>query len=81
MQPFEYWGPRCDSFDHMKGPFLLPQSVREGDYIEIGNIGAYGRALSTRFNGYGEYLDVILQDEPMYSIYDQTEPALARNKA
>jgi ornithine decarboxylase len=81
LQPFEFWGPTCDSIDHMKGPFLLPQSVREGDYIEIGNIGAYGRALSTRFNGYGEYLDVILQDEPMYSIYDQTEPALARNKA
>ncbi len=67
--PFEFWGPTCDSIDHMKGPFLLPASAREGDYIEIGNIGAYGRALSTRFNGYGDYLDVILQDEPMYSIY------------
>ena len=69
--PFEFWGPTCDSIDHMKGPFLLPASAREGDYIEIGNIGAYGRALSTRFNGYGDYLDVILQDEPMYSIYEE----------
>ncbi len=69
LVPFEFWGPTCDSIDHMKGPFMLPASVREGDYIEIGNIGAYGRGLATRFNGYGEYHDVILQDEPMYSIY------------
>ena len=80
MQPFEFWGPTCDSIDHMKGPFLLPASVREGDYIEIGNIGAYGRAMSTRFNGYGEYKDVILQDEPMYSIYTEEILPMA-NKA
>lgn len=78
MEAFEFWGPTCDSIDHMKGPFLLPASVREGDYIEIGNIGAYGRALSTRFNGYGEYKDVILLDEPMYSIYEEAPRALAR---
>src|SRR5690606_5453662 len=46
LVPFEFWGPTCDSIDHMKGPFLLPGSVREGDYIEIGNVGAYGRAIS-----------------------------------
>lgn len=80
MQPFEFWGPTCDSIDFMKGPFLLPQSVREGDYIEIGNIGAYGRALSTRFNGYGAFHDVILQDEPVFSIYrDDALDAVARN--
>ena len=62
----------------MKGPFLLPASVREGDYIEIGNIGAYGRALSTRFNGYGDYIDVILQDEPMYSIYEEELEKIAQ---
>ena len=76
--PFEFWGPTCDSIDHMKGPFLLPASTREGDYIEIGNIGAYGRALSTRFNGYGDYLDVILQDEPMYSIYEEERAQVAQ---
>lgn len=82
LEPFEFWGPTCDSIDHMKGPFLLPKSVREGDYIEIGNVGAYARALSTRFNGYGAYHDVILQDEPMYSIYtDESErlPAAAKS--
>jgi ornithine decarboxylase len=78
LKAFEFWGPTCDSIDHMKGPFLLPACVREGDYIEIGNIGAYGRALSTRFNGYGDYIDVILQDEPMYSIYTEEAQGLAK---
>ncbi|MGE0627995.1 MAG: type III PLP-dependent enzyme [Hyphomicrobiaceae bacterium] len=76
MKPFEFWGPTCDSIDRMKGPFMLPASVREGDYIEIGNIGAYGRALGGRFNGYGQYQEAILEDEPMYSMY--TEPTAVR---
>ncbi len=79
LVPFEFWGPTCDSIDRMKGPFMLPQSIREGDYIEIGNLGAYARAMATRFNGYGEYKDVILQDEPMYSIYTEEAEKLARN--
>jgi ornithine decarboxylase len=63
----------------MKGPFMLPGSIREGDYIEIGNVGAYSRAMATRFNGYGVYTDVILQDEPIYSIYTHDLEAVARN--
>ena len=73
LQAFEFWGPTCDSIDRMKGPFLLPASIREGDYIEIGNIGAYGRAIGGRFNGYGSYQEAILDDEPLFSMYE--EPA------
>ena len=73
LKPFEMWGPTCDSIDRMKGPFLLPASVREGDFIEIGNLGAYGRALASRFNGYGHYEEVILLDEPMYTMYADDE--------
>jgi ornithine decarboxylase len=69
LVPFAFWGPTCDSIDHMKGPFLLPASIREGDYIEIGNIGAYGRAIGGTFNGYGSYEEVILLDEPMLTVY------------
>ena len=29
--PFELYGPTCDSLDHMKGPFLLPDDIKEGD--------------------------------------------------
>jgi ornithine decarboxylase len=47
--------------------------VGEGDYIEIGQIGAYGRVLANRFNGYGEYDEVILTDEPMLSMYTGLE--------
>ncbi|MFM1815465.1 MAG: hypothetical protein RLZ98_2160 [Pseudomonadota bacterium] len=72
--PFEMWGPTCDSIDYMKGPFLLPASIREGDYIEIGNIGAYGRAIAGGFNGFGKFDEAILDDEPMYTMYSD-EPA------
>lgn len=69
LSPFELWGPTCDSIDHMKGPFLLPDSVHEGDYLEIGNTGAYARAIAGRFNGYGQYDEVIFQDEPTFTMY------------
>lgn len=68
---YELWGPTCDSIDHMKGPFLLPASVKEGDYLEIGNVGAYGRAIAGDFNGYGKYEEAILADEPMMSMYGE----------
>jgi ornithine decarboxylase len=73
LAPFSFWGPTCDTIDHMKGPFLLPQRIAEGDYIEIGNTGAYGRALASRFNGYGSYEEAILLDEPMLSMYGAEE--------
>lgn len=67
----ELWGPTCDSMDRMKGPFMLPASVREGDYLEFGNVGAYGRAIAGRFNGYGAYEEVILEDQPMFTMYGE----------
>jgi len=66
---FAFWGPTCDTIDFMKGPFRLPGSIREGDYIEIGNTGAYGRALASRFNGYGAFEEAILDDAPMLTMY------------
>lgn len=69
LVPFAFWGPTCDSIDHMKGPFLLPGRIREGDYIEIGNTGAYGRSIAGGFNGYGVFEEAILTDEPMLSMY------------
>jgi ornithine decarboxylase len=72
---FALYGPTCDSSDFLPGPFVLPDSVREGDYIEIGQIGAYGRVLANRFNGFGEYDEVVLRDEPMLSMYAEAEQA------
>ncbi len=45
-------GPTCDSLDVLPSPFRLPDDVDEGDWIEIGQIGAYSNALATRFNGF-----------------------------
>lgn len=60
MRAFTLAGPTCDSLDMMKGPFMLPDDIREGDWIEIGHIGAYGTSSSTRFNGFGKVIPAIL---------------------
>ncbi len=69
LKPYRLFGPTCDAIDAMNGPFLLPADVSEGDYIEIGLTGAYGAALSTRFNGFGDYMEATLEDAPMTSMY------------
>ena len=69
-QPYSFFGPTCDTLDFMKGPFFLPEDVREGDYIEIGQLGAYGATMRTRFNGFGAMHDVVTVDEPpLMSMY------------
>ncbi|WP_025293243.1 type III PLP-dependent enzyme [Sphingomonas sanxanigenens] len=76
MVPFSFYGPTCDDLDHMAGPFLLPADVRAGDYIEIGMLGAYGCAMRTGFNGFGEAPAHDVTDEPMVSLYiELDEPA------
>lgn len=66
---FSFYGPTCDDLDHMTGPFMLPADVRAGDYIEVGMLGAYGAAMRTAFNGFGSDATVIVDDEPMTSLY------------
>ena len=52
MTGFRFFGPTCDSLDTMAGPFDLPSDTREGDWIEICHLGAYGQALASDFNGF-----------------------------
>ncbi|HEV7370952.1 type III PLP-dependent enzyme [Arenibaculum sp.] len=52
LDDFALYGPTCDSVDHMEGPYRLAADVREGDYIEIGQAGAYTLELRTDFNGF-----------------------------
>ncbi len=73
LAPFALYGPTCDSIDHMRGPFYLPADMDEGDYIEIGNVGAYGRVMSSRFNGFGHYEEAVLTDEPMLTLYGEAD--------
>lgn len=65
MLPFGLFGPTCDSADRMKGPFWLPADAREGDWIEIGQLGAYGTSLATPFNGFDQALMVDVCDRPL----------------
>ncbi|HEY5288805.1 MAG TPA: type III PLP-dependent enzyme [Caulobacteraceae bacterium] len=69
LRPFQLFGPTCDSADQMPGPFWLPEDVGEGDYVEIGMLGAYGVAMATRFNGFGEFETVEVADPPMASMF------------
>jgi len=69
-QGFSFYGPTCDTLDFMKGPFYLPADVKEGDYLEIGQLGAYGRTMATRFNGFSlASAPVVVKDEPLLSHY------------
>jgi ornithine decarboxylase len=76
---FSFYGPTCDDLDHMAGPFELPADVQAGDYIEVGMLGAYGCAMRTGFNGFGVEDRVIVDDEPMASLYGAAEPARRSN--
>ena len=62
---FTLFGPTCDSADRMRGPFLLPADIDEGDWVELGQLGAYGACLRTRFNGFDSALTVEVADQPM----------------
>jgi ornithine decarboxylase len=65
LESFSFYGPTCDSYDAMDGPFELPHDVKVDDYIEIGQIGAYGIALNSLFNGFGEIIICLVNDDPL----------------
>jgi len=75
---FALYGPTCDSSDYLPGPFVLPSCVAEGDYLEIGQVGAYGRVLGNRFNGFGVFDEVVLMDEPMLSMFQSGDDDAAQ---
>lgn len=65
LRPFTLFGPTCDSLDRMDGGFVLPDDVAEGDWIEIGQLGAYGASLRTAFNGFDRGHLVEVTDPPL----------------
>jgi len=69
MEEFSFFGPTCDSIDTMKGPFMLPSDIAEGDWIEIGGLGAYSKSMRTNFNGFHASKQADLLDNPMLSMY------------
>jgi ornithine decarboxylase len=77
---FSFYGPTCDDLDRMAGPFNLPSDVNAGDYIEVGMLGAYGCAMRTGFNGFSAQERVIVNDEPMATLYGGESCEAARSK-
>jgi ornithine decarboxylase len=69
LKPFRLYGPTCTSEDYMPGPFLLPSDIGEGDYIEIGQLGAYGNTMRTGFNGFDRTESAIVHTPPLASLY------------
>lgn len=59
LAPFTLFGPTCDPVDVLPGPFWLPADLRPGDYLEIGQAGAYSLAVRTGFNGF--YPDALVE--------------------
>lgn len=73
LRRFTLFGPTCDSLDRMEGGFWLPEDIAEGEWIEIGQLGAYGATLRTAFNGFDrgqlvEVADAPLLETPGYAI-------------
>jgi len=71
LTAFDFFGPTCDSMDYMKGPFLLPNNIKENDYIELGQLGAYGLTFRTQFNGYYSNEIYEVEDKPIMTMYDK----------
>ncbi len=71
LTAFDFYGPTCDSMDYMKGPFLLPNNIKENDYIELGQLGAYGLTFRTQFNGFYSNEIYEVEDSPIMSLYQK----------
>ena len=66
MREYQLFGPTCDNVDSCPGPFLLPEDVETGDYLEVGMIGAYSNAYRTRFNGFFSDTFMCLESDPFW---------------
>lgn len=52
LVPWTVAGPTCDAADVLAGEHLLPEDLREGDFIYLPNTGAYTSSRACTFNGF-----------------------------
>jgi len=64
LRAFKAFGPTCDCLDVIPSPVELPDDVREGDWIEFGQVGAYSNAMRTTFNGFYPETFVTVDEAP-----------------
>lgn len=77
MQGFRLFGPTCDPMDQIQHRFEFPGDIDEGDWIEVGVLGAYSIALGTRFNGFGTVVAVAIRGHATYE-WGRDEDILGR---
>jgi len=51
LTAFTIYGPTCDGNDKLPYTVSLPVDIQDGDWIEFKSLGAYGREMSTSYNG------------------------------
>ena len=73
LTAFNFYGPTCDGMDYMKGPFILPNNIKENDYIELGQLGAYGITFRTKFNGFFSDQIFEVEDKAIMSMYEKED--------
>lgn len=64
-KPFRLFGPTCDSTDVLPYTVDLPEDIEEGDWIEMGQMGAYTNSMTTRFNGFFAETYVTVESPPL----------------
>jgi ornithine decarboxylase len=62
LDQFAFYGPTGDAADMIPGPFALPAEIGMGDYIEIGQMGAFSMSLRSDFGGFLSAASVIVND-------------------
>lgn len=72
--PFRLYGPTCDGCDALPGLVWLPGDIARGDWIEIGQMGAYARVLRTDFNGLSGCETVAVAEAPLLPHALLTDP-------
>ena len=66
---FSLYGPTCDSSDYMPGPFVLPELVTEGDYLEIGQIAPMPASWRIVLTASANMRRLSSRDAPLLSMY------------
>lgn len=75
MKPFRLFGPTCDSTDVLPYTVDLPEDIEEGDWIEMGQMGAYTNSMTTRFNGFFAETYVTVDTPPLTPVNDPATSA------
>jgi len=58
LKPFKMYGATCDTPDFLPGPFMLPDDVKEGDFIAVSSLGAYAQTFRTNYNSFFSIINV-----------------------